>query len=49
MIGKILGAVDGLPIGVYDDRVIGYLEGFIDGALEDKCLCFLFLRGYEHM
>ena len=38
MIGTILSAVDGLPIGIYDDRVIGYLEGFIDGDVEDKCL-----------
>ena len=42
-IGTILGAVDGLPIGICDDRVIEYSEGFIDEALEDKCLWFLLL------
>ena len=42
MIGSILGAVYGLPIEICDSRVIGSLEGFIDGAVEDKCLCFCF-------
>ena len=45
MIETILGAVDGLPIGIYDDRVIGSFEGFIDGDVEDKCLCCLYLKG----
>ena len=39
MIGTIIGAVDGLPIGIYDDRLIGSFESFIDGDVEDKCLC----------
>ena len=39
MIGTIIGAVDGLPIGICDGRVIVYLKGFLDRAVEDKCLC----------
>ena len=38
MIGTILGAIYGLPIEIYEGRVIGSLEGFIDGAVEDQCL-----------
>ena len=50
MIGTIIGAIDGLPIGTCDIRVIGYLEGFIDEAVEDKCLCFLlFYRVCSHV
>ena len=43
MIGTILGAVDEPPIGICDGKVIGYLEGFIYGAMEDKCLCVFLL------
>ena len=40
MIGTILGAIDGLLIGIYNGRVIGSLEVSIDEDVEDKCLCF---------
>ena len=43
VIGTILGSVYELPIVTCDKRVIGSLEGFIDGVVEDKSLFFLFL------
>ena len=33
MIGTILGAVDVVPLGICDGTVLGYLEGFTDGAV----------------
>ena len=38
-LGTIRVAMDGFPIGTCDSTVIGYLEGFIDGAVVGKCLC----------
>ena len=49
MIGTILDAVYGLPIGTCNIRVIRSLEGFIDGYLDGKCLCFCCCIGYVHM
>ena len=49
MIETILGAMYGIPIGTCDSRVIGSLEGFIDGAVYGKCLCLFSFKGYVHM
>ena len=49
VIGTILGAVDRLPIRIYNGRVIGSLEGFIDGAVDGKCLCFFLNRVCSHI
>ena len=49
MIGTILGAVYKLPIGTCDGRVIWSLKGFIDGAVDGKCLCLCCCIGYVHM
>ena len=46
MLGKILGTVDGIPIGTCAGRVIGSLEDLIDGAVVGKCLCLCHCRGY---
>ena len=46
MIETILGAMYGIPIGTCNSRMIGYLEGFIDGAVYGKCLCLCSCIGY---
>ena len=36
MIVKILGAMDGFPLGKYDGIGLGFLEGLIDGEVVGK-------------
>ena len=44
VIGKILVAVYGIPIGTCNSMLIGYLEGFIYGDMDDKCVCLFLYR-----
>ena len=41
--------MDGIPIGICDGRVLGYLEGFIDRAVVGKCLFLCLCIGYVHI
>ena len=49
VIGTKLGAMYRLPIWKCGKIVMGYFEGFIDGDVDGKCLCFCFFIGYVHM
>ena len=49
VIGTILFAVYGLPIGTCEGRVKWSLEGFIYGAVDGECLCLCCCIGYVHI
>ena len=48
-LGTIIDAVDGLPLHTCDDKVLGYLEGFVDGDVVENCLYLCCCTGCVHM